>query len=149
MYICRQGHFAFRDQLPNFSPIYMSCNSNDTVLHLHSDHFTWIFQQLQPSHLGLCQQCRIGNWLCPSSAPLLLDSNSATIFSCLIPFSIHYLICNAAFPPYFFAPDATTFCSLLPLFTVSQNHHAPQRLWPVSPPHYHIWPYRLLFYHFK
>lgn len=76
----------------------MSCNSND--LHLHPAHFTCIFQQLQRSHLGLCQQFQKGNWICPSSAPLL-DCNSTTVFSCLIPFSIHYLICDAAPPPTF------------------------------------------------
>lgn len=83
----------------------MSCNSNDTVPHLHPNHFIWIFQQLQPSHLGFCQQCRKGNrlWLCPSSSPRLLESNSTTVFSCLIPFSIRYLICDVASP--------LTFCS--------------------------------------
>lgn len=78
----------------------MSCNSNDTVHHLHLDHFTWIFHQLQHSHLGLCQQFQKGNWLCLSSTPLLLDCNSTTIFSCLIPFSIQYLICDAASPHF-------------------------------------------------
>lgn len=101
----------------------MSCNSNDTALHPHQDHFTWIFQQLQTNHLGLCQQCRKSNrlWLCPSSAPLLLESNSTTVFSCLIPFSIHYLICD---------PPPLTFCSrcndILP--TPSIIHHFPEPL---------------------
>lgn len=58
--------------------------------------------QLQRSHSGLYEQTQKGNWLChSSSSPHLLDCNSTTIFSCLIPFSIHYLICDAVPPPHF------------------------------------------------
>lgn len=75
-------------------------------LYLHPDHFRLIFQLLQHSRFIAYQRRRD-----PSASALLLllcawhhnhlerrffASDSSTIFSCLIPFFIHPLICDAA-----------------------------------------------------